>query len=118
MDYHQNARLTIHGREQLDRAVVVERCMLQAAAGRFQVSVKTAAKCVRRYRDGGPAGSVGPRLAPAPLLSTDLIHFPRKGSCSSPAAPRRLAYSPRDRAQPSHHQPYRQPGRHEPAAFA
>jgi transposase InsO family protein len=53
MDYHQNARLTIYSREQLARAVVVERVTLKAAAARFQVSAKTAAKWVRRYRDGG-----------------------------------------------------------------
>lgn len=53
-DYHQNARTAIHSREQLARAVVVERCTLQAAAGRFEVSAKTAAKSVRRFRDGGP----------------------------------------------------------------
>jgi hypothetical protein len=45
MDYHQNARLTIHSRERLARAVVVERCSLKAVA----------AKWVRRYCDGGPA---------------------------------------------------------------
>jgi transposase InsO family protein len=53
MDYHQNARLTIYSREQLARTVVVERVTLKAAAARFQVSAKTAAKWVRRYRDGG-----------------------------------------------------------------
>ncbi len=109
MDYHQNARLTIHSREQLARAVVVERCTLQAAAGRFQVSAKTAAKCVRRYRDGDPEAlsdrGSRPRRCYRPTSSTLL----EKGSCSSPAAPQRLAYRPRDRAQPSHHQPYRQP---------
>ena len=49
MDYHQNARLTAIGREQLARAVVLEGCRLQAAAARFQVSAKTAAKWVMRY---------------------------------------------------------------------
>ncbi len=55
MDYHQNARLTIHSREQLARAVLLDRFTLQAAAVRFQVSAKTAAKWVRRYREGGSA---------------------------------------------------------------
>ncbi len=55
MGYHQNARLTIHSREQLARAVVLDRCTLQAAAARFQVSAKTAVKWVRRYREGGSA---------------------------------------------------------------
>jgi transposase InsO family protein len=55
MDYHQNARLTIYSREQLACAVVVDRCSMKAAAARFHVSAKTAAKWVRRYREGGPA---------------------------------------------------------------
>ena len=55
MDYHQNARLTIHSREQMARCVVLERCTLKAAAARFHVSAKTAAKWTRRYREGGSA---------------------------------------------------------------
>lgn len=74
MDYHQNARLTIHSREQLARAVVVDRCTVQAAAARFQVSAKTAAKWVRRFREGGPEalrdGSSRPRHSPRLTSST------------------------------------------------
>jgi transposase InsO family protein len=56
MDYHQNARLTIHSREQLAR-FVIERCStLKAAAAAFNVSAKTAAKWVRRYQQSGAAG--------------------------------------------------------------
>jgi transposase len=55
MNDHQNARLTIHSREQLARTVVLDQCTLKAAATRFHVSAKTAAKWVRRYRDGGSA---------------------------------------------------------------
>jgi len=53
MDYHQNARLTIHSREQLARKVLVERCTLKLAAASFNVSAKTCAKWVRRFQDGG-----------------------------------------------------------------
>ena len=60
MDYHQNARLTIHSREQLARKVLVERCTLKLAAASFKVSEKTAAKWVRRYREGG-AEALGDR---------------------------------------------------------
>ena len=56
MDYHQNARLTIHSREQLAKAVVERGCTLKAAAAAFNVSAKTAAKWVRRYREQGAAG--------------------------------------------------------------
>ena len=49
MDYHQNARLMIHQREQLARKVLHEGCTLKLAADSFNVSAKTAAKWVRRY---------------------------------------------------------------------
>src|SRR5271170_4005887 len=56
MDYHQNARLTIHSREQLAKIVVERGCTLKAAAAAFNVSAKTAAKWVRRYREHGTSG--------------------------------------------------------------
>jgi transposase len=47
MDYHQNARLTIHSREQLAKIVVGQGLTLKAAAAGFNVSARTAAKwCV------------------------------------------------------------------------
>jgi transposase InsO family protein len=56
MDYHQNARLTVHSREQLARMVMERGGTLKAAAAAFNVSARTAAKWVRRYRECGPAG--------------------------------------------------------------
>jgi len=56
MDYHQNARLTIHSREQLARFVLERPSTLKAAAATFNVSARTAAKWVRRYQQSGPAG--------------------------------------------------------------
>jgi transposase InsO family protein len=56
MDYHQNARLMIHQREQLARKVLNEGCTLKLAAASFNVSAKTAAKWVHRYRASGVAG--------------------------------------------------------------
>jgi transposase InsO family protein len=56
MDYHQNARLTVHSREQMCRQVVVEGLTLKRAAAHFNVSAKTAAKWVRRYRVAGSSG--------------------------------------------------------------
>jgi transposase InsO family protein len=74
MDYHQNARLTIHSREQLARCVVLDGCTLKAAAARFHVSAKTAAKWVGRYRDGGSAAltdrSSRPHRCSRPTSST------------------------------------------------
>ena len=55
MDYHQNARLTIHSREQLARKVLHDGLTLKLAAANFNVSAKTAAKWVLRYREQGSA---------------------------------------------------------------
>ena len=59
MDYHQNARLTKHSRAQLARKVLIEGCTLKQAAACFNVSAKTAAKRVDRYREHGEAGLSG-----------------------------------------------------------
>lgn len=56
MDYHQNARLTVHSREQMARKVVLEGVTLKQVAACFNVSAKTAAKWVRRYREAGLIG--------------------------------------------------------------
>jgi transposase InsO family protein len=56
MDYHQNARLTIHSREQLAKIVMERGGTLKAAAAAFNVSSKTASKWARRYRQQGMAG--------------------------------------------------------------
>jgi transposase InsO family protein len=55
MDYHQNARLTVHSREELAKRVVSDGWTLKQAAASFHVSPKTAQKWVRRYQDGGSA---------------------------------------------------------------
>ncbi len=56
MDYHQNARLTVSLREELARRVILEKVTLKLAAASFNVSAKTAAKWVPRYREGGAEG--------------------------------------------------------------
>ena len=56
MDYHQNARLTIHSREQLARRVLDRGCTLKQAAACFRVSAKTAGKWVRRFHQQGLTG--------------------------------------------------------------
>jgi transposase InsO family protein len=56
MDYHQNARLTVHSREQLARKVLATGCTLKLAAASFNVSAKTAAKWVRRFLASGVDG--------------------------------------------------------------
>jgi transposase InsO family protein len=73
MDYHQNARLTVHSREQLSKAVLEQGLMLKQAAALFHVSAKTAAKWVHRYREQGAAG-LGDRSS-RPLRCPRLTSF-------------------------------------------
>lgn len=74
MDYHQNARLTVQSREQLARKVIEQGVTLKLAAASFNVSPKTAAKWVRRYREGGSAAladrSSRPRRCYRPTAAT------------------------------------------------
>ena len=56
MDYHKNARTTVWSREQMARLVIESGCTLAAAAAAANVSARTAAKWVRRYRELGAAG--------------------------------------------------------------
>jgi transposase InsO family protein len=56
MDYHKNARTTVWSREQMSRRVIENGCTLAAAAAAANVSARTAAKWVRRFREWGCAG--------------------------------------------------------------
>ena len=76
MDLHQNARLTFRSRETLANKIMIEKVTLKAAAAAFNVSPKTAAKWVRRYRSLGVPGlrdrSSRPRRSPR-RTSSELI---------------------------------------------
>ena len=72
MDYHQNARLTVFSRELLARKVMEQGCTLKLAAASFNVSAKTAAKWVRRYREGGVATLVDRSSRPQRLRQPTL----------------------------------------------
>jgi transposase InsO family protein len=65
MDYHHHARLTVHGRELLCRAVLEGRLGLCEAAAAHKISRQTAAKWVRRYREGGVASLADRSSRPA-----------------------------------------------------
>ena len=56
MDNHKNARLTVSLRRDLAEKVILQRVTLKLAAASFNVSAKTAAKWVRRYREHGAQG--------------------------------------------------------------
>ena len=75
MDYHHNARLTIHSREQLAQRVLQGELSLNSAAAEFKLSRQSAAKWVRRFRQGGVAGFARPLFASAALPAQ---HFPPK----------------------------------------
>jgi transposase InsO family protein len=67
MDYHQNARTMQWSREQMARMVLERGSTLKLAAASFNVSAKTAAKWVGRYREHGRAGLVDRSSRPAHL---------------------------------------------------
>ena len=56
MDYHQNARTVVWSREAMAKRVIEQGSTLAAAAAAANVSAKTAAKWVARYRALGRAG--------------------------------------------------------------
>ena len=61
MSMHENARLTLSGREWMMRRVLSEECAREVA-GDVGVSERTAFKRLKRFREGGEAGLHG-RLA-------------------------------------------------------
>ena len=70
MRIHRNARLTPILREELARRVIHEFLPLSSAAAEFNVSSKTAAKWVDRFRKGGSQGLLDRSSRP--------LHSPRK----------------------------------------
>lgn len=77
MDYHHNARLTIHSREQLIRKVLRGELTLNSAAAEFRVSRQTAAKWLRRFRQDGATALCDRSSRP--------IHSPRQISAENAA---------------------------------
>ena len=78
MDIHKNARLSFRSREALVQHVVERAVTLKAAAAAFNVTAKTAAKWVRRYRVQGIAGlydrSSRPHRSPRRLPDSVIEH--------------------------------------------
>jgi transposase InsO family protein len=79
MDYHKNARLTVSLRAELAERVVLQGVTLKLAAASFNVSAKTAAKWVGRFREHGSGGlrdrSSRPRSSPrrTPSLLLEMV---------------------------------------------
>ena len=100
MDYHKNAPWTAVSRERLARMVIDDGLRVSAAALRFSVSAKTAAKWVSRYRQLGPAGLAdrssrphhSPRQTPSPLLERVVVL--RRGHVPGYEIARRTGLSP------------------------
>jgi transposase InsO family protein len=100
MDYHKNAPWTAVSRERLARMVVEDGLRVSAAALRFSVSAKTAAKWVGRYRQLGAAGladrSSRPHHCPRQISSSFLerVVVLRRGHMPGYAIARRTGLSP------------------------
>ena len=101
MDYHKNAPWTAVSRERLARMVIDDGLRISAAALRFSVSAKTAAKWVGRYRQLGTAGladrSSRPHHSPRQIASSLLekrVVFLRRQHMPGYAIARRTGLSP------------------------
>ena len=100
MDYHKNAPWTAISRERLARMVIADGATVQAAAGRFSVSWKTAAKWVARYRQFGDAGladrSSRPHVSPRQTSSllVEKVLALRRGHMPGYEIARRAGLSP------------------------
>jgi transposase InsO family protein len=100
MDYHKNAPWTAVSRERLARMVIEDGVRLGAAAARFSVSSKTAAKWVVRYRQLGAAGLVdcssGPHRSPRQTCSflVEKVLALRRGHMAGYEIARRTGLSP------------------------
>src|ERR1039458_4520211 len=100
MDYHKNAPWTAVSRERLAGMVIDDGLRVSAAASRFSVSAKTAAKWVGRYRQFGVAGLAdrssrphhSPRQIAFPLLEEVVVL--RRGHMPGYAIARRTGLSP------------------------
>ncbi len=100
MDYHKNAPWTAVSRERLARMVIDEGLRINAAASRFSVSAKTAAKWLGRYRQWGAAGLAdrssrphrSPRQIPSSLLERVVVL--RRGHRPGYEIARRTGLSP------------------------
>ncbi len=100
MDYHKNAPWTAVSRERLARMVIDDGVKLSAAAARFSVSAKTAAKWVSRYRQLGTAGladgSSRPHFSPRQTSSSlvEKVLALRRGHMPGYEIARRTGLSP------------------------
>jgi transposase InsO family protein len=100
MDYHKNAPWTAVSRGRLARMVIDDGVRLGSAAARFSVSLKTAAKWVRRYRQFGAAGladrSSRPRRSPRQVsfLLVEKVLALRRGHMPGYEIARRTGLSP------------------------
>jgi transposase InsO family protein len=100
MDYHKNAPWTAVSRGRLARMVMEEGVKLGAAAARFCVSSKTAARWVARYRQLGAAGltdrSSRPHRSPRQIsfLLVEKVVALRRGHMPGYEIARRTGISP------------------------
>ena len=89
MNIHHNARLTFRGRELLVKRIVEQGLRVEAAAQASGVSVRTAYKWLRLYRQEGITGSLRSFVKTSSLSSSDLGSS-SSGDCAAEASPANL----------------------------
>lgn len=100
MNSHQNASMTPRGRETMVRLVVDDGHTVAAVARRFELSAKTVAKWVRRFRAHGVDGlqdrSSRPHSSPSqtPLATCDTVEMLRRQRYTHAAIAVELSLSP------------------------
>ncbi|WP_375167034.1 leucine zipper domain-containing protein [Bradyrhizobium brasilense] len=113
MNTHKNAPLTPKGREATVRSVVEGGLTKAAAALQFNVSAKTVAKWIKRFRAKGVDGSRDRSSRPLSSPSQPPGSHMRRCRGVPPAAPHRQADRARSRGLGSNCQPYPAPARSE-----
>ena len=80
MDYHQNARLTVHSREQMSKLVVERGSTLKAAAAAFNVSAKNRRQVGAPLSTAGSGGAEGSQFQATSLAPANPFHLIGKSS--------------------------------------
>src|SRR5260370_4615816 len=79
MDNHHHGRLTINGQEKMGKRVLQGQLSLSEAAAEFKLSRQSAAKWVRRFREGGSAAlrdlSSRPHRSPRSISAEQVTHI-------------------------------------------
>ena len=81
MNIHQNARLTVHGREAMVREVVSGATTVQEAAEEFRTCPATVRKWLRRYQLEGVEGMIDRSSRPVRAPGRSRSRRPLRSRC-------------------------------------